>query len=63
MKTALWAIGLLLVMYVLATYYAPDLRFWLLALILFAALVALLMFKDFVRRAVKRMRRKMRGPQ
>ena len=46
----------------MATYFAPDVRFVWLALILFAALVALLMLRDFVRRAVRKMRRKMRGP-
>jgi hypothetical protein len=61
-KPALWAIGLFLVMFALARYFTPDVRFVWLALILFAALVALLMLRDFVRRAVRKMRRKMRGP-
>ena len=46
----------------MARYFTPDVRFVWLALILFAALVALLMLRDFVRRAVRKMRRKMRGP-
>jgi hypothetical protein len=63
MKTVLWGIGLLLVMLALSTYYPQGVRFMWLGLILFAALVALLMLKDFVRLAVMKMRRKMREPQ